>query len=110
MTLDPVVPTSFPDQPRSVEASPDLARNEVEELSEFLRLIDALPTGCRPDFYRALDRLVDGFERRQRILGYIQDSLTQMNLDLKYLVFDLEATRRERDEYRRQVEILTREE
>jgi hypothetical protein len=30
--------------------------------------------------------------------------LGQLRLDMKYLVFDLEATRRERDDYRRQVE------
>lgn len=107
MTPDPVTSTSLPEKTRPTETRPDLARTEVEELSEFFRLIDALPTECRSDFYRALDRLMDGFERRQRILAYIQDSLTQMNLDLKYLVFDLEATRRERDDYRRQVDLLT---
>ena len=72
-------------------------------------LIDRLPMEYRAEFYRALDRLVDGFERRQRILGHIQESLGQMNLDLKYLIFDLEATRRERDEYRRQLEFFTGE-
>ena len=29
--------------------------------------------------------------------------LGQLRLDMKYLMFDLEATRRERDEYRRKV-------
>jgi len=73
---------------------------EVHELAELLRLVDDLPTQYRPDFYKVLDRLAACFERRQRMLGYVQDSLNQMNLDLKYLIFDLEATRRERDEYR----------
>jgi hypothetical protein len=82
----------------------DMASEEVGELVDLLHLADQLPTEYRTGFYRALNRLVEGFERRQRILGYIQESLGQMNLDLKYLIFDLEATRRERDEYRRQLE------
>ena len=73
---------------------------EVHELMELLRLTDALPPEHQPDFYKALDRLAEGFERRQRMLGYLQDSLNQMSLDLKCLIFDLEATRRERDECR----------
>jgi len=77
---------------------------EVHELSELLRLTDDLPTEYRPDFYRVLDRLAACLERRQRMLACVQDSLNQMNLDLKYLIFDLEATRRERDEYRSLVE------
>jgi hypothetical protein len=30
--------------------------------------------------------------------------LSQLRLDMKYLMFDLEATRRERDDYKRQLE------
>ena len=73
---------------------------EVYELTELLRLVDGLPIVYRPEFYKILDRLASCLERRQRMLGYVQDSLNQMSLDLKYLIFDLEATRRERDEYR----------
>jgi len=73
---------------------------EVHELAELLRLVDGLPTEYRSNFYQVLDRLAACLERRQRMLGYVQDSLNQMSLDLKYLIFDLEATRRERDEYR----------
>jgi len=73
---------------------------EVHELTELLRLVDTLPAERRQDFYKVLDRLAAHFERKQRMLGYVQDSLNQMSLDLNYLIFDLEATRRERDEYR----------
>jgi hypothetical protein len=87
----------------SIQADTDpcaVSVQEVHELAELLRLVDALPTEYKPDFYQILDRLAACLERRQRMLGYVQDSLNQMNLDLKYLIFDLEATRRERDEYR----------
>ena len=80
------------------------AAPEVHELAELLRLADALPAECRPNFYKVLDRLAASLEHRQRMLGYVQDSLNQMSLDLKYLIFDLEATRRERDEYRNMLE------
>ena len=78
--------------------------HEVHELADLLRLVDALPLEYRPDLYSVLDRLAAGLERRHRMLGYVQDALNQMSLDLKYLIFDLEATRRERDEYRRLAE------
>lgn len=81
-------------------ATPVESVQEVHELAELLRLVDGLPVECRPGFYKVLDRLAACLERRQRMLGYVQDSLNQMSLDLKYLIFDLEATRRERDEYR----------
>ena len=81
----------------------DESVQEVLELAELLQLVDGLPIEYRPNFYKVLDRLAACLERRQRMLGYVQDSLNQMSLDLKYLVFDLEATRNERDEYRRQL-------
>jgi hypothetical protein len=35
-------------------------------------------------------------------LTLVQEALSQLRLDMKYLVFDLEATRRERDALRNQ--------
>jgi len=77
---------------------------EIRDLTELLRLADGLPTEYQTDFYKILDRLTACVERRQRMLGYVQDALSQMSLDLKYLVFDLEVTRRERDEYRNRLD------
>jgi hypothetical protein len=37
-------------------------------------------------------------------MSLVQDALGQLRLDMKYLVFDLEATRRERDDFRRRLE------
>jgi hypothetical protein len=39
-------------------------------------------------------------KRRKIALNLIREALGQLRLDLKYLAFDLEATRRERDELR----------
>jgi uncharacterized coiled-coil DUF342 family protein len=75
----------------------------VEELpADLLRLAAAIRE--RPDEYSrelvpALERVVESTKRRRRILTLVQDALSQLRLDMKYLMFDLEATRRERDEY-----------
>ena len=74
------------------------------DLSELILRIQALPDNCRQYIEPTLERVVEFTRRRRRILDLIQDALTQLRLDMKYLVFDLEATRRERDEYRRKLE------
>jgi hypothetical protein len=75
----------------------------VEELpADLLRLaavIRALPGEQSRELLPALDRVVESTKRRRRILTLVQDALSQLRLDMKYLMFDLEATRRERDEY-----------
>lgn len=63
-----------------------------------------------PDLQRAhltpkMDAVVDDVKRRRRIMQLIQDALGQLRLDMKYLMFDLEATRRERDEYKTKLEM-----
>jgi hypothetical protein len=75
----------------------------TEELpADLLRLaatIRALPDDCSQEVLPALDRVIESTKRRRRILTLVQDALSQLRLDMKYLMFDLEATRRERDEY-----------
>ena len=51
-----------------------------------------------------LNRVIDSNRRRRRILVLVQDALSQLRLDMKYLAFDLEATRRERDDFRRKLD------
>ncbi len=62
-----------------------------------------------PDQYAAelaplVDAVIESTKRRRRILTLVQDALGQLRLDMKYLMFDLEATRRERDDYRLKLE------
>lgn len=70
------------------------------EMVELLRLVAALPTEQRLAFEPAIARVLESTKRRRRILSLVQEALSQLRLDMKYLVFDLEATRRERDAYR----------
>lgn len=50
----------------------------------------------------AYERVVESIRRRRRILNLVQEALSQLRLDIKYLMFDLEATRSERDALRQQ--------
>jgi hypothetical protein len=74
------------------------------ELRELAAAIQLLPLESQEAIGPALNRVVDSTRRRRHILTMVQDALGQLRLDMKYLVFDLEATRRERDDYRRQLE------
>lgn len=74
------------------------------DLVELRSAIEALPIELRARLEPLALRVVDSTRRRRRILNLVQDALGQLRLDMKYLLFDLEATRRERDEYRRQIE------
>ncbi len=74
------------------------------DLSELILRVQALPENCRQGIEPTLERVVEFTRRRRRILNLIQDALIQLRLDMKYLVFDLEATRRERDDLRRKLD------
>lgn len=75
----------------------------TEELpADLLRLAAAireLPDQYSQELVPALERVVESTKRRRRILSLVQDALSQLRLDMKYLMFDLEATRRERDAF-----------
>ena len=72
-------------------------------MMELATLVASLPPNIALDSNRS-ERVVESTRRRRRILNLVQDALSQLRLDMKYLVFDLEATRRERDAYRRELE------
>jgi hypothetical protein len=74
------------------------------ELGELIAVVQLLPSECRAAIEPALSQVVESTRRRRRVLNMVQNALGQLRLDMKYLVFDLEATRRERDNYRRQLE------
>ncbi len=74
------------------------------DLLQLGEAIDRLPAPHRDQLQPLLIRVMDSTKRRRRILTLVQDALSQLRLDMKYLMFDLEATRRERDEFRGQLE------
>ena len=84
--------------------TPRFAKPKVHQLpNDLVELVSAcegLPCEHQQKIEPILTRVVEGNKRRHRILGLVQDALSQLRMDMKYLMFDLEATRRERDEYR----------
>jgi hypothetical protein len=68
--------------------------------------IRSLPDEVSGDVIPALERVIESTKRRRRILSLVQDALSQLRLDMKYLMFDLEATRRERDEFHAKLQEL----
>ncbi len=84
--------------------SPELATLELPaELSELQSAIDGLSIESKLILQPLFQRVVESTNRRRKILQRVQESIGQLRLDMKYLVFDLEATRRERDDLQRQV-------
>ena len=77
---------------------------EVLDLADAIR---SLPGEHRQVLEPFLTRVIDSNRRRRRILNLVQDALSQLRLDMKYLAFDLEATRRERDDFRQKLEGTT---
>ena len=70
------------------------------DLTDLMSEIDQLPEQYREKLTQPLNRVVEYTRRRRRILNLIQEALSQLRMDMKYLMFDLEATRREREHYK----------
>ncbi len=69
----------------------------MKELQALLDAIKKLPKEYQIDLAPSLLAVQQRHSRRNKTLNLIQESLGQLRLDMKYLMFDLEATRRERD-------------
>ena len=74
------------------------------ELLELGRRIAGLPAEHYATLEGPFTQVVECVRRRRRILSLVQEALSQLRLDVKYLVFDLDVTRRERDELRAEYE------
>ena len=70
------------------------------DLNDLMSAVQKLPAEYREQLEQPLNRVVEYTRRRRRILNLIQEALSQLRMDMKYLMFDLEATRRERDNYK----------
>mgnify|MGYP001556186843 CR=1 FL=1 len=79
------------------------AEDEIpQELCDLSAAIAELSAEHREKLKPLMERVITRTGERRRILSLVQDALSQLRLDMKYVAFDLEATRRERDEYRRE--------
>lgn len=85
-------------------AAPTTSEELPRDIIDLVTAISSLPAEHRLSLAPLVDRVVESTRRRRRILNLVQDALGQLRLDMKYLIFDLEATRRERDTLRAQLD------
>ena len=71
------------------------------EILGLVEVVESSPLAIRQRLSPILDCMLVTLVRRTRILDGVQEAMSQLRLDMKYLMFDLEATRRERDALRR---------
>lgn len=87
--------------PRIPESGTDELPRELIELGRHLATLPPAAQGELPELFK---QVVESVNRRRRILGLVQEALSQLRLDIKYLMFDLEVTRQERDSLKSQLE------
>lgn len=66
-----------------------------EQMVELVSQLSALPGPQREQLEKLADETRRRHEKLRQTVGALQESLDQLRLSVKYLVFDLEATRRE---------------
>jgi hypothetical protein len=79
-----------------------------QRLGELIRQIDALPESQRGPIHEMARETRERHERMKKTVADLQESLDYLRLSVKYLVFDLEATRRENEYLRRLIESQNR--
>ncbi|QDU36410.1 hypothetical protein Mal4_06960 [Maioricimonas rarisocia] len=82
----------------------DVQDDIPRELVELGRSIAELPEEHFQKIEQHYVQVVDCVRRRRRILNLVQEALAQLRLDIKYLMFDLDVTRQERDTLQQQLE------
>ncbi|GAB5441267.1 MAG: transcriptional regulator [Fuerstiella sp.] len=82
----------------------DQAEDLPAELVELGRLLESIDGEKSAELQSSYNRVAESVLRRRRILGLVQEALSQLRLDVKYLMFDLEMTRRERDALQERIE------
>jgi hypothetical protein len=94
---------------RPPEELPDASRPELpREVIELGRKIAALPPQQSQGLEAAYSQVVDCVNRRRRLLALVQEALAELRLDIKYLMFDLDVTRKERDQLKTQLDEMER--
>ncbi len=78
------------------------------KFTDLLKRIRQLPDDQREHLEQLAEQSRERRTRIQGSLAELQESLDYLRLSVKYLVFDLEATRRENDYLRRLLEKRTR--
>lgn len=81
--------------------------NEAEfqkRLAELVAEIDTLPQEERDRLQKLADETRDRHEQIKKSVDTLQESIDFLRLGIKYMLFDLEATRRENNYLRKMLE------
>jgi regulator of replication initiation timing len=81
--------------------------NEMEfqsKLGELLKQIGELPANQRGELETLAAQTRERHDKMKQTISDLQESLDYLRLSIKYLVFDLEATRRENEYLRKLLE------
>lgn len=68
-----------------------------KDLADLAAAVAGMSAEVRTKLEPLLWRVIETTKRRQRIMSLVQEALSQLRLDVKFVLFDLEATRRERN-------------
>jgi chromosome segregation ATPase len=74
------------------------------KLSELMGEISTLPKGERDKLAAMAEQTQERHQKLKKTVNDLQESLDYLRLSIKYLVFDLEATRRENGYLRKMLE------
>jgi hypothetical protein len=88
-------------KPLNLEWRKDQVPQELIDLKSHL---EQLPLPLRDKMLPLVERLGHYTRLQGRLVRIAQDAVDQLQLDIKYLLFDLDATRRERDDLAGRIE------
>jgi hypothetical protein len=74
------------------------------DLIELGRRIDALPENERHELRALYERVAESFRLRTRIMNVAKEALESIRLEMSFLRFDLEATRREKESLQKRID------
>jgi len=74
------------------------------KLSELMQEISSLPAQEREKLTKLAEQTQDRHQKLRKTIAELSESLDYLRLSIKYMLFDLEATRRENDYLRKMLE------
>jgi hypothetical protein len=80
---------------------------QPRELSELRKGIEGLPRSVRERMLPLCDKICHFVHLQGKLLDMVQETVDRLSLDVKYLLFDLDATKCERDALREELENYT---
>ncbi len=91
-------------KPMSVSVKEEFLPREIADLR---MEVECLPRSIRDRMLPLCDKICHFIHLQGRLFEMAQESVDRLQLDLKYLMFDLDCTRGERDEAVEELENLT---